>query len=65
MNPVLHEIASTTTGGWIAGTMTAVFLFFFTGWAAWAWWPANKARFQEASRMPLDDDPSHAVGGEA
>lgn len=65
MNPVLTEIASTSSGGWIAGGMTAIFLFFFTGWAAWAWWPGNKARFQAASRMPLDDDHSPALGGEA
>ncbi len=65
MNPVLHEIASTTSGGWIAGGMTAIFLFFFTAWAAWAWWPANKARFQAMGRMPLDDDRTLADGGEA
>ncbi len=65
MNPVLHEIASTTSGGMIAGTMTAIFLFFFTGWALWAWAPSNRGRFQAASRMPLDDDGERTVGGEA
>lgn len=65
MNPVLHEIAGTTTGGWIAGLMTAIFLFFFTAWALWAWWPSNRDRLQALGRMPLDDDRDQPVGGEA
>ncbi|MEZ5668521.1 MAG: cbb3-type cytochrome c oxidase subunit 3 [Alphaproteobacteria bacterium] len=28
----------------------------FIGIVAWALWPSNKARFEHASRIPLDDD---------
>ena len=62
MNPVLTEIASTTSAGWVAGVMTALFLMFFVGWAVWAWWPANQGRMSAMSRLPLEDD---SFGGEA
>lgn len=62
MNPVLHEIASTTSLGWLAGVMTGIFLFFFSGWAAWAWWPGNRGRLEAAGRMPLDDESASGGG---
>ena len=62
MNEVLREIASTSSLGWVAGVMTAVFLFFFMAWTLWAWWPGNRARLDAAARLVLDDD---SVGGEA
>ena len=42
--------------GLLAGTMTGVFLLFFLGWAAWAWWPGNRSMMEAAARLPLDDD---------
>ncbi len=43
--------------GWVLGLMTALFLLFFIGWAVWAWLPRNQARFEQAARLPLEDDP--------
>jgi cbb3-type cytochrome oxidase subunit 3 len=32
-----------------------VFLVFFAGTLAWAYWPRRAARFDEAARLPLED----------
>ena len=36
--------------------MTVIVTIAFTGIAAWAWSSKNKARFEEAARIPLDED---------
>jgi cbb3-type cytochrome oxidase subunit 3 len=35
--------------------MTVIFLAWFVGWTIWAFLPSNRARFEEAARMPLTD----------
>lgn len=40
----------------IAGFITAVLLVLFIGITAWAWSKRNQTRFEEASRLPLEDD---------
>ena len=46
--------------GWDAGTwrgaFTAVMLLLFVGICLWAWSRRRKADFEEASRLPLEDD---------
>lgn len=67
MNHITQAVASTASLGWVAGVMTAVFLLFFIGWTAWAWWPSNRARMDAAARLPFDDTDSsaRALRGEA
>ncbi len=57
MNPLIREAAGAVQGGWILGVMTAVFLATFLFWLWYAYAPAHRARFEEAGRMPLDDEP--------
>ncbi|MCA1798834.1 MAG: cbb3-type cytochrome c oxidase subunit 3 [Xanthomonadaceae bacterium] len=38
------------------GLMTALLLVIFIGIVIWAWMPARKKRFDEAARLPLDDE---------
>ena len=40
----------------ILSIMTVIVTIAFTGIAAWAWSGKNKARFEEAARIPLDED---------
>lgn len=56
MSDVLKAVGATSELGWLAGGMTATFLFFFFAWALWAWWPSNRALMASAAQMPLDDD---------
>lgn len=42
----------------ILSVWTVIVTILFTGIAAWAWSSKNKARFEEAARIPLDDDDS-------
>ena len=42
----------------ILSVWTVIVTILFTGIAAWAWSGKNKARFEEAARIPLDDDDS-------
>ena len=40
----------------LSGIVTAVLLvLFLVGWA-WAWSPKRKPHFDEAARLPLDED---------
>jgi cytochrome c oxidase cbb3-type subunit 4 len=49
-----------STYSWLAGfAQTAGLLYFvgmFLGIAAYAFWPRNRARFDEASTIPLRED---------
>ena len=56
MSQVAHEVMFADSSGLLAGIMTGVFLLFFLGWAAWAWWPGNRSMMEAAARLPLDDD---------
>ncbi|MFC5578420.1 cbb3-type cytochrome oxidase subunit 3 [Lysobacter niabensis] len=40
----------------ISGIVTAVLLLVFIGAWAWAWSPRRRKDFDEAARLPLDDD---------
>ena len=40
----------------ILSLWTVVVLIVFLGIVIWAWSGANKARFEAAARIPLDDD---------
>jgi cytochrome c oxidase cbb3-type subunit 4 len=42
-------------------SLATVFAFLaFTGICWWAWRPANRQRFEDLGRLPLDNDPVHA-----
>lgn len=40
----------------ILSIMTVIVAIAFTGITVWAWSGKNKARFEEAARIPLEDD---------
>jgi cytochrome c oxidase cbb3-type subunit 4 len=40
----------------ISGIVTAILLLCFLGGWIWAWSPRRKRDFEDASRLPLDDD---------
>lgn len=43
-----------------------LFTLFFLGVIGYAFWPANKAKFERAARLPLEKDgESHRNGGPA
>jgi cbb3-type cytochrome oxidase subunit 3 len=65
VNPLIEAAKDGLTQGWLMGVMTAVFLFFFTGWTLWAWWPANRETMDAAARMPLDDGLNPLPRGES
>jgi cytochrome c oxidase cbb3-type subunit 4 len=50
----------TTTYEWLAefaqSAGTLYFFLFFLGMLVYAFWPKNRARFEEAARMPLQED---------
>ena len=46
------------------GYITAFLMLLFIGVSLWAYHGKNKARFESAARLPLDDEPGcgHACG---
>jgi len=42
----------------ISGIVTAVLLVSFIGVTVWAWSSRNRARFEEAAKLPLIEDRS-------
>ena len=40
----------------ISGIVTAILLLCFLGGWVWAWSPRRKRDFEDAARLPLDDD---------
>lgn len=55
MNPLLREAAGTVDLSWILGGVTVVFLCVFLLWVWWAYRPKNRAKWEEAARMPFMD----------
>ena len=47
----------------IAGLL--IFIALFAGVLIYTFWPGNRKRFDHASRIPLDDDPSDDSGADA
>ena len=43
----------------ISGIFTAVLLVVFIGGCIWAWSPKRKQAFDEAARLPLDEEAAH------
>ncbi len=48
----------------ISGIVTAVLLVMFIGGWIWAWSPARRTEFDDAARMPLEEDPDNGNIGE-
>lgn len=44
----------------ISGAVTLTAFVSFIGISVWAWSRRNRARFEEAARLPLDDEDSSA-----
>ncbi len=55
MNQVIQAAAESVRLGWLMGIMTIFFILWFIGWTWWAFSPRNKAKMEEAARMPLSD----------
>jgi cytochrome c oxidase cbb3-type subunit 4 len=47
------------SGVW-SGVITAVLLVVFLGAAAWAWSGRRRGEFEQAARLPLEDDDPHS-----
>jgi len=43
--------------GALSGVLTAILIVLFAGLIWWAWSDAPRARFDAASRLPLEEDP--------
>jgi len=43
--------------GALSGLLTAILIVLFAGLFWWAWSDAPRARFDAASRLPLEEDP--------
>ena len=50
--------------GTVSGIVTAVFILVFIGIVWWAFSKGNKQRFEEAGRLPLDEDDTPAPQGD-
>jgi cbb3-type cytochrome oxidase subunit 3 len=55
MNPAFRAAAETVELTWLMGVMTAVFLVCFVGWSWWAFRANNRARMEQAARLPFID----------
>jgi cbb3-type cytochrome oxidase subunit 3 len=55
VNQILQAAAEQVRLGWVLGVMTVVFFAWFIGGIVWTFLPRNRARFEEAARMPLTD----------
>ncbi|HMV67541.1 MAG TPA: cbb3-type cytochrome c oxidase subunit 3 [Myxococcota bacterium] len=56
MNPVTEAAAQQASYGWLMSGITALFFVMFMMWTWYAYRPANRARHDEAARLPLQDD---------
>ncbi len=57
MNHVLNQGAGTVEHAWIMGLVTIVFLVVFVGLIWWTYARRNRARMEQAARLPLEDEP--------
>ncbi len=57
MNHVLGQGAGTVEHAWIMGLVTIVFLAVFVGLIWWTYSRRNRARMEQAARLPLEDEP--------
>lgn len=48
--------------GTVSGIVTVVFIVVFVGIVGWAYSKGNKQRFEDAGKLPFDDDPSAQQG---
>ena len=55
MNQIFRAAAETVSLGWLLGFLLIFFMAWFIGWTVWAYLPRNKAKLEEAARMPLTD----------
>ena len=55
MNQIFQAAAETVSLGWLLAFMLIFFMGWFIGWTVWAYLPRNKAKLEEAARMPLMD----------
>lgn len=55
MSSLFKDAAMSAEFGWIGASITLLFLTLFVAWTVWALWPGNRQKFDDASRMPLDD----------
>lgn len=62
LNPVIRAAAENTQMGWLLAVTTVFFMVAFLGWIWVAYNPANRERWEQAGRMPLDDS---LPGGDA
>jgi cytochrome c oxidase cbb3-type subunit 4 len=47
--------------GTLSGIFTAILLVLFVGMWVWAFSSRRRARFEEAARMPLEDEPEQRL----
>lgn len=47
--------------GTISGIVTAIFIVVFVAIVWWAFSKGNKQRFEDAGKLPLDDDDSQGI----
>ncbi len=47
--------------GTISGIVTAVFVLVFIGIVWWAYSKSNKQRFEDAGKLPFDEDDSQGI----
>ncbi len=57
MNHVLGQGAGTVEHAWIMGLVTILFLVVFVGLIGWTYARRNRARMEQAARLPLEDEP--------
>lgn len=55
MSHILREITRGASLGWLMGAITALFFLTFLYWGWYAYTARNRARWEAASRMPLND----------
>jgi cbb3-type cytochrome oxidase subunit 3 len=56
VNAIYASASAATNLGWLLGFTTALFACAFAGWFAYAWSPANAAKFRAAAQLPLDSN---------
>ncbi|MCB9682300.1 MAG: cbb3-type cytochrome c oxidase subunit 3 [Alphaproteobacteria bacterium] len=63
LNPVFRAASEAHDLGWLGSVSTLLFVVAFLAWSWVAYNPRNRARWEAAGRLPLEDDSS--PGGDA